>query len=210
MAEYDLRVLLDYKQGIATWNLGEVQNIVYLLVVGDETYVGTTYQPRNRFVIHLGSLQRKTHRNPLIQQAFDKTEALTIYLLEDCKENGDRYKREKHYIRQLKPTLNREHYYKEWSFSGLTKRESVRLLCDVITYVRKKKCVSLKQLADALNIDRKLIKRLERYDLKLSANDITRLLLCLGLTIHEADDKLHIRHYGHWSYKKLIQEKAAE
>lgn len=203
MAELQLKKLLEYKSGVTTWNIGKEKSIIYQLVIGDKSYVGTTYEPRNRLNLHLGSLLNRKHHNNLIQSQFDKVEAFAVYLLEECNMQ-DRYDREKFYIYKISPKLNQEDYIKKWYASNDVKNKEFLFLGTLIYKVRTKKRLTLKDVGNATNIKWRDIRDFEKGKLIISKESINHVLKALGLTAMESNGVYCVTHFGKWGYKYLI------
>lgn len=183
-----MRKLLEYKDNEISWNLGKEIDIVYLLVIGDEFYVGTTYQPRNRLNCHLGSLLKGKHQNKLIQEKFNEIGSFTIYLLEDCKGIKNRYEREKYYIHKFKPSLNQEYYYKSFSFANMTNSEMKKLMCKIVRRVRLRNGYKFKQMEKLTGIEWHLISKFEKGLIEISIKDILLIFDVLNINVYESDD----------------------
>lgn len=192
MAEITLKKLLEHKNGITTWNISNEESIVYLMIIGNDSYVGATYQPKNRFRCHLNSLLEKKHSNPLIQNAFDKSQWLKIYLLEDCGHFLDRsrFKREKYYILKIRPTLNREEFYKSFNIYGI--KDETKILPNIIKRIRKIKNKTLKSLEQKTNIEWRLIRDFEKGIINLPYKSVESLINELKIEIHKNDDNLYV------------------
>ena len=182
-----MRKLLEFKDGEIIWNLGDEISIVYLLVIGDESYVGTTYQPRNRLNCHLGSLLKGKHQNPLIQNKFDETGSFIVYLLEDCRGDINRFEREKYYIYKLQPTLNQEYYYKSWSFANMTKSEMLDLMCKIVRKVRLRTGYKFKGIEALTGIDWHLVSKFEKGCVELSIDEILLIFDILNINVYESN-----------------------
>lgn len=205
-----MRKLLEFKDGEIIWNLGDEIGIVYLLVIGDESYVGTTYQPRNRLNCHLGSLLKGKHQNPLIQNKFDEIGSFIVYLLEDCRGNVNRFEREKYYIHKLQPRLNNEYYFKEWRLSNMNKEEMLRLVCKIIHNIKIKTGYSLKVFGSITGIEPKLIKEFEKEIVKISIDDIIVMFNALNINVFIENETFIIRHYKVYKHTKWKALQALE
>lgn len=194
--------LLEYKDGVANWNLMEDVGIVYLLVIDDESYVGTTHQPRNRLTCHLSALLKGKHQNCLIQSKFDKIGSLVVYLLEVCNDDVRRFEREKYYIHKLQPRLNNEYYFKEWKLLNMNKEEMLRLVCEIIHNIRIKTGYSLKVFGSITGIEPKLIKEFEKEIVKISIDDIIVMFNALNINVFIENETFIIRHYKVYKHTK--------
>lgn len=189
-----MKKLLQYQDGVITWNLGEEENIVYLLLIGNDKYIGTTSQPRNRLNAHLGSMLKGKHQNHLIQDKFNEVGSFVIYLLEECFDVVNRYEREKYHIYKLQPTLNVEQYYKEWSLSNMTQQEMLNTIRKIIHSVRIREKHTFKSIEHLTGIGCRSISKFEKGLINLSMDDIISLFHFFHLTVNVENDKFFIRH----------------
>lgn len=206
MCSVIMKKLLEYKDGVANWTLGGESGIIYLLVIGNESYVGTTFQPRNRLNCHLGSLLKGKHQNSLIQNKFNKVGSFTAYLLENCRDELSRFAREKYYIHKLQPSLNNDCGFKEWNLSDMNKEEMLECICDIIYKVRIKTGYNLRDFEKVTGVERHLIKKFEKGIVAISIEDIIAMFNALNINVFIENGTYILRHYK--VYKHLI--KAAE
>lgn len=188
MADVVLKKLLEHKNGTTIWNIGKEESIVYLLIIGEDSYIGATYQPKNRFRCHLNSLLEGKHSNPLMQSAFNKSQWLEIYLLEDCDDYMDRsrFKREKYYILKLKPTLNREVFLKSFNLYWI--EDESKIFPYVIKRIRKMKNKTFKLLEKRTNIEWRQIRDYEKFIIDLPQKNVELLISELNFEIHKRDN----------------------
>lgn len=80
---------------------------IYLLILDDKKYVGSTTNIYARLTTHRSHLEKGIHSNEYFQRAFNKSSILNLYyeILEYCNKE-DKLIKEKYWIEKLNPCLN--------------------------------------------------------------------------------------------------------
>lgn len=104
MIDFDtLEKVGEYKDGNLTWFVNKIENVVYLIRIGEDTYIGSSKNLHRRFSQHISSLRAGKHASPKMQNAFDHIDTFLIYILERPQNIANR---EQYYIDKYKPSLN--------------------------------------------------------------------------------------------------------
>ena len=192
MAEEKFKMLLHYSNGVATWNIGEERRIVYMLEVGDKSYIGSTKNARNRIKNHLALLIKNNHKNKLLQEEFDKKGTLKAFLLGSYEPNIELLNREKYYIDKMKPNCNIQ---KLSESRGLYKDfDSSKHLFKIgqqIAEIRKSKGLTQEQLHVLTGLDRANIAKIENGRYNTGIDIIGKIADALGVELKfEENDNL--------------------
>lgn len=106
MFDYDfLETCCVYKNGTLTWITDEHAPVVYILRIGEENYVGSTWDIRNRINNYITTLPKGNYNAKSVQDAYNKVNSFVCYILERII-IGDIRVREQFYINLIKPSLN--------------------------------------------------------------------------------------------------------
>ena len=109
MFDYDLLDKIGvWKNGVLTWFTEEDFPVVYMLKIGEDNYIGSTWNIKNRINGYVTSLPNGKYQAKLVQSAYDKNDCIVIYLLERIIV-GDLRRREQFYINLIHPTLNSQY-----------------------------------------------------------------------------------------------------
>lgn len=107
MIEFDkIEKVAEYKDGDLNWLEGRDINAVYVILVGDEYYIGSSHYVYLRIQQHLKSLLYENHHSDKLQNKFDEIKAFDVYVLERGIEKKSLLSREEYYIKKFNPTLN--------------------------------------------------------------------------------------------------------
>lgn len=107
MINYDkLEKIGEYKDGSLTWFTDKESNVVYLIRIDKESYIGSTTNIRRRFSQYVADLTHGKYAAPRVQDAFNNIESFTIYVLERVHDASALRTREQFYIDLVNPTLN--------------------------------------------------------------------------------------------------------
>lgn len=151
MINYDkLEKVGEYKDGSLTWFTDKEENVVYLIRIGDESYIGSTKNLRRRFSQYITDLSNNTYCSPTMQEQFNKTREFTIFIIERVIDNNLR-EQEQFHIDTLQPSLNT----KTTAYNGKdipnpkrrenTELEKIRILC-------KQAGITQKELAERIGL----------------------------------------------------------
>jgi len=97
--------IAEFRDGSLRWLSDDVENIVYIMVFGDDFYVGSTQNIRRRFHQYTPALKCGKYDAKPLQAAFDREGRFDVYLLEAPPLNILR-DRENYYLQELQPSLN--------------------------------------------------------------------------------------------------------
>lgn len=107
MIEFDkIEKVAEYKNGELNWLEGRDINAVYVILVADEYYIGSSHYVYLRIQQHLKSLLYDNHHSDKLQNKFDEIKAFDVYVLERGIEKKSLLSREEYYIKKFNPTLN--------------------------------------------------------------------------------------------------------
>ena len=95
----------EYRNGEMIWISPKNENMVYLISFGNEFYIGSSVNIRNRFQAFTSVLERGKCKSSKVQSAFDMNCAFDLYVIELTDRNNLR-KREEFYINTMTPSLN--------------------------------------------------------------------------------------------------------
>lgn len=110
MFDYDLlEKCCVYKNNTLSWLTEEIHPVVYMLRIGNGNYIGSTYNIKNRITNYVNSLPYGKYKAKAIQEAYDKSPAIIVYIMERIV-TGDIRVREQFYINLISPTLNTAKY----------------------------------------------------------------------------------------------------
>lgn len=106
MFDYDLlEKCCVYKNNTLTWFTEEVHPVVYMLKIGDDNYIGSTWNLKNRINNYITALPNGKYNAKSVQEAYDKNQSIIVYIMERII-IGDIRVREQFYINLINPTLN--------------------------------------------------------------------------------------------------------
>lgn len=94
----------EYREGEMIWVSPKNENIVYVIMFGGESYIGSSINIRNRFQSLVSFLKRGLHSKK-VQSAFDKSGGFDLYAIEFSDKDHLR-EREEFYINTMHPSLN--------------------------------------------------------------------------------------------------------
>lgn len=79
MINYDkLEKVGDYKDGSLTWFTDKEENVVYLIRIGNDSYIGSTKNIRRRFAQYVADLTHDKYAAPRVQSAFNEIKTFAI------------------------------------------------------------------------------------------------------------------------------------
>ena len=129
--------IAEFRDGSLHWLSDDIKNIVYIMVFGEDYYIGSTREIRRRFSQYVPALKRGKYDAKRLQAAFNREGGFDVYQIEGGVPLRTLREREDYYLNKLKPTLNAR-LYADALLSDLfpkpTKREHVNLK-GVQTYI---------------------------------------------------------------------------
>lgn len=106
MFDYDLlEKCCVYKNNTLTWFTEEVHPVVYMLKIGDDNYIGSTWNLKNRVNNYITALPKGEYNAKSVQNAYNRNQSIIVYIIERII-IGDIRVREQFYINLINPTLN--------------------------------------------------------------------------------------------------------
>ena len=99
----------EYRDGKMSWLSTKKDNIVYLIMFGAESYVGSSKDIHRRFSQYVPALRRGKYEAEKVQNAFNLSKGFDVYALEFADRDSLR-KREEFYIKEMSPSLNTRTY----------------------------------------------------------------------------------------------------
>lgn len=101
-----LEKIAEYRNGELQWLEGRDINAVYVILVGDEYYIGSSHYTYLRIGQHLGELEHGHHHSQKLQDKFNEIGEFEVYSLDRGIEKYKLQIVEYNYIEKYKPTLN--------------------------------------------------------------------------------------------------------
>lgn len=102
----ELEKVAEFKNGDLNWLEGRDINAVYVILVGDECYIGSSHYTYLRIGQHLDKLLKGEHHSCKLQEKFNAVGEFEIYSLDRGIEKNKLQLVEQKYIQEYKPTLN--------------------------------------------------------------------------------------------------------
>lgn len=96
----------EYKNGELQWLEGRDINAIYVILVGDEYYIGSSHYVYLRIGQHLKALLSGSHHSDKLQEKFREVHDFDVFVLERGIDNKRLLHTEEHYIKEYEPTLN--------------------------------------------------------------------------------------------------------
>ena len=137
----ELEKVAEFKDRELNWLEGRDINAVYVILVGDEYYIGSSHYTYLRIGQHLDKLLKGCHHSDKFQAKFNEVGEFEVYSLDRGIEKAKLQLVEAKYIRDYKPSLN--------IASAKTKKTSHR-----IKELIKEKGLTQQDMADRLGISR--------------------------------------------------------
>lgn len=102
----ELEKVAEFKNGELNWLEGRDINAVYVILVGDEYYIGSSHYTYLRIGQHLNELLKGDHHSCKLQEKFNQVRDFEVYSLDRGVERSKLQIVEHKYIQLYKPTLN--------------------------------------------------------------------------------------------------------
>lgn len=102
----ELEKVAEFKNGELNWLEGRDINAVYVILVDDEYYIGSSHYTYLRIGQHLNELQKGTHHSEKLQKKFDVIKEFEVYSLERGIRKENLQIVEYKYIQKYNPSLN--------------------------------------------------------------------------------------------------------
>ena len=101
----------EYRNGFLNWFTPKEKSVVYLNSIDSDFYIGSTKDLHRRFHQYVSSLTRNKYCSSKVQEKFNSSKSMDIYILERVKESVNLKSREQFYIDKYSPTLNTTNPY---------------------------------------------------------------------------------------------------
>lgn len=102
--------IAEFRDGSLHWLSDDIKNIVYIMVFGEDYYIGSTREIRRRFSQYVPALKHGKYHAKRLQTAFDRVGQFDVYKIEGRVPLRTLREREDYYLNLLKPTLNARLY----------------------------------------------------------------------------------------------------
>ena len=136
-----LEKVAEFKNGELNWFEGRDINAVYVILVGDEYYIGSSHYTYLRIGQHLNLLLAGNHHSEKLQKKFDNVKGFEVYSLDRGIEKAKLQLVEQKYIMDYKPTLN---------VASTKSKKTFHRIKEVI----KEEGLSVQEVADRMGITR--------------------------------------------------------
>lgn len=101
-----LEKIAEFRNGELQWLEGRDINAVYVILVGDEYYIGSSHYTYLRIGQHMGELEHGHHHSQKLQDKFNEIGEFEVYSLDRGIEKEKLKAVEFQYIKQYRPSLN--------------------------------------------------------------------------------------------------------
>lgn len=102
----ELEKIAEFKNGELNWLEGRDINAVYVILVGDEYYIGSSHYTYLRIGQHLDNLLKGDHHSCKLQEKFNEVGEFEVYSLDRGIHRSMLQIVESEYIHKYQPTLN--------------------------------------------------------------------------------------------------------
>ena len=145
-----LEKIAEYRNGELQWLEGRDINAVYVILVGDEYYIGSSHYTYLKIGQHVGELEHGHHHSRKLQEKFNKVGEFDVYSLDRGIKRTELIHTEISYIQKYKPSLN--------SFLMANNVDSkgrvIDNLCDSMKWCIKQKGYTIQDVADKIGVNR--------------------------------------------------------
>lgn len=163
----ELEKVAEFKNGELNWLEGRDINAVYVILVGDEYYIGSSHYTYLRIGQHLDKLLKRCHHSDKLQTKFNKVGEFEVYSLHRGLKRSELTTIENKCIEQFRPSLNEKLPPKRTGGldirraikeSGFTQREVAEILGITLTSLNQimtgnPTYTKMQQVANAINLD---------------------------------------------------------
>lgn len=201
----ELEKVAEFKNGELNWLEGRDINAVYVILVGDEYYIGSSHYTYLRIGQHLNELQKGTHHSDKFQKKFDEKKEFEVYCLERGIEISDLKKVEFDYIKKYRPHLNVMTLVKKGEI-----RHEPRDFKDRVKWMLKERGMTMAELASIIRTTQTSISRMLGENGNPTYDTLMKIADALGVEIQElfSENKtFSCPHCGKPIEVALLQEK---
>ena len=168
----ELEKVAEFKNGELNWFEGRDINAVYVILVGNEYYIGSSHYTYLRIGQHLNNLLKGEHHSDKFQKKFDEVKEFEVYSLDRGIERSKLQFVEQKYIQEYKPTLN--------ITSTKTKKTSHR-----IKELMEEKGVTSASIATIVGIHKVSVSNIINGKINPSADTLEKFAEALGVEMWE-------------------------
>ena len=168
----ELEKVAEFKNGELNWLEGRDINAVYVILVGDEYYIGSSHYTYLRIGQHMDKLLKGEHHSCKLQEKFDSTNEFEVFVLERGIERKKLLVRENYYISKYKPSLN----IMLAETTPCNKRMKVR-----IREIMSEKGITSVELAEKIGVSKATISNLINNKTMPSIDTLGKIATALGV-----------------------------
>lgn len=168
----ELEKVAEFKNGELNWLEGRDINAVYIILVRDEYYIGSSHYTYLRIGQHLDKLLKGEHHSCKLQEKFNEVGEFEVYSLDRGIEKNRLQLVEQKYIQEYKPTLN---------IASTKTRKTFHRIKEIM----QEKGVTSASLSTMIGIHKVSISNIINGKLNPSAETLERIAEALGVEMWE-------------------------
>ena len=172
----ELEKVAEFKNGELNWLEGRDINAVYVILVGDEFYIGSSHYTYLRIGQHIEELKNKKHHSHKLQDKFNKEQEFEVFILERGIAKTQLVIKEKQYIQKFNPSLNVMHIDRGKGRSRFPNR---------IKEILAQRGMTSLELANEIGISRVSLSNIINNKQEASANTLKTISDSLGVEFWE-------------------------
>ena len=184
-----LEKIAEYRNGELQWLEGRDINAVYVILVGDEYYIGSSHYTYLRIGQHLGELEHGHHHSQKLQDKFNEVGEFDVYSLERGIKKQELKKVEFEYIKQYRPSLNTITFIKNGKRVSEPKDWKGR-----IRWLLKEQGLTMGDLAERIGVAQASLSRMLGDSGNPTYDMLVKMVNALGIEMQDLfnQDKTHI------------------
>lgn len=175
-----LEKIAEFRNGELQWLEGRDINAVYVILVDDEYYIGSSHYTYLRIGQHLGELEHGDHHSQKLQDKFNEVGEFDVYSLERGIKKQELKKVEFEYIKQYRPSLNTITFIKNGKRVSEPKDLKGR-----IRWLLKERGMTLNDLASVIGTTQTSISRMLGENGNPTYDTLERIARALNVSIQE-------------------------
>lgn len=176
----ELEKVAEFKNGELNWLEGRDINAVYVILVGDEYYIGSSHYTYLRIGQHLNELLKGDHHSCKLQEKFNQVRGFEVYSLDRGIEKTKLKNTEFEYIKKFQPSLN---------VSLMTKKDGKykkpETLGERVKCLLKERGITMSELASIIGTTQTSISRMFGENGNPTYNTLIKVSEALGIEIRE-------------------------
>ena len=145
----ELEKVAEFKNGELNWFEGRDINAVYVILVGDEYYIGSSHYTYLRISQHLNELLKGDHHSYKLQEKFNQANGFEVYSLERGISKSELKNVEFDYIKKFNPSLN-----VILTRGRIRKESEIKSLGDSIKFYIRQSGYTIQDVADIIGVNR--------------------------------------------------------